>query len=191
MVNEPTLIAKSSSTLIDLIPKTNFQNVNAHGVVDTPDISDHCLIFMVYSFRKPNSKPRSDFRSFDEAPFVRGMLCAPWGNILSIDDDIDKNITTFENILNEIIDKYATCRSFRVTRPCLIGDIKRQMNNRNKFKNKFKVYRYPETEQIYKTRRNNISHSMRNAKIKIFNERIIQNLKMLGSLTTPEKPWYC
>lgn len=101
------------------------------------------------------------------------------------------NVTIFENINHEIIDKYATCRTFRVTHPCLIEDIKDLMNNRNKYKNKFNVDKNPENEQIYKTLRNTVSHSVRNAKIKIFNKRIIQNLKMLGNSTTPDKPWCC
>ena len=49
IIDKPTRITKSSSTLIDLMLTSNPENVKTHGVVDT-GISDHCLTFMAYSF---------------------------------------------------------------------------------------------------------------------------------------------
>lgn len=46
------------------------------------------------------------------------------------------------------------------------------MNNRDKYQNKFNVVKNLETEQIYKTLRNAVSHSIRIATTNIFNERI-------------------
>ena len=71
IVEKPTRIAATSSTLIDVILlSSNSENVKAHDVVDTPGISDHCLIFMAYSLKKPKFKPRiltrRDYRNFDE-----------------------------------------------------------------------------------------------------------------------------
>ena len=77
IVDKPTRITASSSTLIDIILTSNSENVKAHGVVDTTGISDHCLIFMAYSLKKPKFKPkiltRRDFRKFNETLFVRDM----------------------------------------------------------------------------------------------------------------------
>ena len=57
VINEPTRITAHSSTLIDLMLTSTPENVKAHGVVDTPGISDHCLTFMAYSIKKiPNQK---------------------------------------------------------------------------------------------------------------------------------------
>jgi len=153
--------------------------------VDTPGISDHCLIFMAYSLKKPKFKPkiltRRDFRNFDEKSFVKDMEMAPWGNILAVaDDDIDNKVTIFENIHREIIDKHAPFRTFRVTRPAspwLNEDIKNLMDNRDKYKNKFNFDKNPETEEIYKSLRNAVSHSIRREKIKIFNEKINTKIK--------------
>ena len=52
MIEEPTRITSHSSTLIDLMLTSTPENVKAHGVVDTPGISDHCLTFMAYSIKK-------------------------------------------------------------------------------------------------------------------------------------------
>ena len=185
IVDKPTRITKNTSTLIDLMLTSNAENVKAHGVVDTPGISDHCLIFMAYSLKKPKFKPkiltRRDFRNFNEKLFVKDMEKAPWGNILAVaDDDIDNKVTIFENIHREIIDKHAPFRTFRVTRPAspwLNEDIKKLMDDRDKYKNKFNLDKNPESEEIYKTLRNAVSHSIRQEKIKSFNKKINANVK--------------
>ena len=185
IVTEPTRITRTSSTLIDLILTSNSENVKVHGVVDTPGISDHCLVFMAYSLKKPKFKPkiltRRDFRNFDEEKFVRDMECAPWGNILAVaDDDIDNKVTIFENIHREIIDKHAPFRTFRVTRPAspwLNDKIKKLMDDRDKYKNKFNLDKNSETEEIYKILRNSVCQEVRREKIKMFNEKINVKLK--------------
>ena len=187
IVDEPTRITNSSSTLIDLMLTTNSENVKVHGVVDTPGISDHCLTFMAYSLKKPKFKPkmvtRRDFRNFDEKKFVSDMENAPWGNILAVDDDdIDNKVTIFENIHRDIIDKHCPFRTFRVTRPAtpwFSENIRNLMDERDKYKNKFNQDKKPETELIFKTLRNNVSHAVRQAKIKMFNDKI--NTKMKDS----------
>lgn len=83
VIKKPNLIAKPSSTLIDLILATNFQNVKMHVVVITPVIFDHFLIFILYLLKKNKSKykpkivRKRGFRSFDEALYLRDIVCAP------------------------------------------------------------------------------------------------------------------
>ena len=189
VVEEPTRICKTTvrttKTLIDLILVGNRENVKAHGVVDTPGISDHCLIYMCYSLKKPKFKAKMvtkrDFRNFNEAKFKSDMEMAPWGNILAVDDDdIDNKVTIFENIHRDIIDKHAPFRTFRVTRPSspwLNESIKNLMDTRDKYKNKFNKDNSPATEEIYKTLRNNVSQAIRQEKIKTFNDRINCKIK--------------
>ena len=185
IVDKPTRITKTSSTLIDLMLTSNTDNVKVHGVVDTPGISDHCLTFMAYSLRKPKFKAkmvtRRDFRNFDEELFIKDMEKAPWGNILAVgDNDIDNKVTIFENIHKEVIDRHAPFRTFRVTRPAspwLSENIKKLMDDRDKYKNKFNLDKKPETEEIFKILRNNVCHEIRRAKIKIFNEKVNAKIK--------------
>lgn len=84
-------------------------------------------VFAQKSMSKPNIVRKRDFRSFDKVLLVRDMELDPWGNILTVvDHDICNKVTIFENILNKIIDKHITCRTFRVTRlasPWLNEDI--------------------------------------------------------------------
>ena len=194
IIDKPTRIAKTidknkqiktSKTLIDLMLVSNPDNVKTHGVVDAPGISDHCMIFMAYSLRKPKFKPkmitRRDFRNFNEANFIKDMEDAPWGNILFMDDaDIDNKVTIFENIHRDIIDKHAPFRSFRVTRPAtpwFNDHINKLMDTRDQYKNKFNKDNKPETEEIYKVLRNTVSQEIRKAKIKVFNDKINTKIK--------------
>ena len=185
IVEQPTRITNSSSTLIDLMLASNYENVKTHGVVDTPGISDHCLTFMAYSLKKPKFKPKMitkrDFRNFNDKQFIKDMEKAPWGNILVVDDDdIDNKVTIFENIHREIIDKHAPFRTFRVTRPAspwFSENIKKLMDDRDKYKNKFNFDKKPETEEIFKILRNTVNHEIRAAKIKCFNKKINANIK--------------
>ena len=142
VIDEPTRITSKSSTLIDLMLTTSHENVKVHGVVDTPGISDHCLVFSAYSIKKPKFKPkmvtRRDFRNFNENAFKADMGLAPWGNIHAVDDeDIDNKVVIFENIHRDLMDKHAPFRTFRVTRPAtpwLNDEIKSLMDNRDKYK---------------------------------------------------------
>lgn len=189
IIDKPTRVAKSkgnnkSSTLIDIILTTNNENVKTHGVVDT-GIADHCLIFCAYSLKKPKFKPKfltkRDFRNFNENEFKRDIEMAPWGNILAVaDSDIDNKVTIFENIYKDIIDKHAPFRTFRVTRPAtpwFTDEIKKLMDDRDRYKNKFNLDNNPQTEEIYKVLRNSVNHKIRREKIKKFNERINTKIK--------------
>ena len=185
VVSEPTRITAGTSTLIDLMLTSNPENVKAHGVVDTPGISDHCMVFMAYSLKKPKFKAkmvtRRDFRNFDKNAYLHDMSLAPWGNIEAVEDnDIDNKVTIFENIHKEIIDKHAPFRTFRVTRPAapwLTEEIKDLMDERDKYKNKFNLDKCSQTEILFKDLRNKVSHAVRQAKIKTFNNKINTKIK--------------
>ena len=185
VITDPTRITATTSTLIDLMLTSCPENVKVQGVVDTPGISDHCLIFLAYSLKKPKFKPkmvtRRDFRKFDKNAFLRDMALAPWGNIEAVDDDdIDNKVTIFENIHRDLIDKHAPFRTFRVTRPAtpwFTDEIKELMDNRDKYKNKFNKDKRPETELLFKDLRNKVTHAIRKSKIKCFNDRINTKIK--------------
>ena len=185
VISEPTRITAQSSTLIDLMLTSCPANVKAHGVVDTPGISDHCLTFLAYSLKKPKFKAkmitRRDFRNFDKNAFLNDMSLAPWGNIEAVDDDdIDNKVTIFENIHKEIINKHAPFRTFRVTRPAspwMNDTIRDMMDERDKYKNKFNKDKRNETELLYKDLRNRVTHAIRQSKIKAFSDKINTKIK--------------
>ena len=91
------------------------------------------------------------------------------------DDDVDNKVTIFENIHKDVINKHAPFRTFRVTRPAapwLTDEIKELMDERDRYKNKFNRNKQPETELLFKDLRNRVSHAVRQAKIKSFQDKI-------------------
>ena len=192
MIKEPTRITKTTSTLIDLILVNAPENVKFSGVVDIPGISDHCLIYMAYAFKKPKFKPkmitRRDFKNFSVNDFKSDMKNAPWANIYAVEEnDIDNQVTILENIYSDIIEKHAPFRTFRVTKPpapWMTNKIKQLMDARDKVKNKFNKDRNPVTFETYKVLKNQVNHEIRKAKITNFNEKInnkITNSKIFHS----------
>ena len=77
------------------------------------------------------------------------------------------------------MNKHAPFRAFRVTRPAspwLTDEIRKQMDTRDQYKNKFNLdYKSPESEQINKTLRNSVCHSIR---LYDKNKKINEKLKM-------------
>ena len=185
VINQPTRVTSSTSTLIDLMLTSSPENVKVHGVVDTPGISDHCLTYLSYSIKKPKFKPkmvtRRDMRNFNTEKFLTDMANAHWEFVDAVeDDDIENKVTIFENIHKDIIDRHAPMRTFRVTRPAapwLTNEIKSLMDSRDKYKNKFNVDKNPDTEILFKHLRNKVTHAIRDSKIETLNNQINTKIK--------------
>lgn len=190
VIREPTRITSTTATNIDHILVTNNENVKASGVVDFPGISDHCLIFMSYSLKRPKFSPtkvvRRDFKNFNKDEFERDMERAPWGNILTIDDNnqeigINDKVTIVENIFKENIDKHAPYKEFLVKRPIkaawMNDELLSLMDTRDKYKNLFNRFKDDYFLNRYKELKNEVNHKIRRAKIEEFNQSINNKIK--------------
>ena len=185
IINNPTRVTLTSSTLIDLVFVSNSSNVKKSGVVDIPGISDHCLVYIAYAIKKAKFKPKiitsRDFRKFSEHAFKRDMELGHWGNIYAVDEsDIDSQVTIVENIFTEIINKHAPFRTFKAKHPpspWLNEKIKQMMGDRDTLKNTFNINKDLRTYEKYKILRNKVNHAIRQAKIDTFNNEINSKLK--------------
>ena len=192
VINEPTRITKDTATLIDHIFVTNPDSVKGSGVVDFPGISDHCLIFMSYSLKRPKFTPtkvvRRDFKNFNKDTFIVDMERAPWGNIHTIDENnlelgINDKVTILENIFKNNIDKHAPYKEFTIKRPInsawMNDEILSLMDSRDRYKNFYNRYKDDYFFDRYKELRNEVNHKIRRAKIREFNESV--NNKIMDS----------
>ena len=155
------------------------------GVVDFPGISDHCLIYMTYTLKRPKFHPkkitRRDFKDFNKEAFIRDMELAPWGNILTLDENgvelgINEKVTVVENIYKEYMDKHAPLKEFIIKRPIKASwmnhEILDLMDQRDKYKNMFNRFKDDYFLNRYKELKNEVNHKIRRAKIQEFNETI-------------------
>ena len=204
IIKEPTRITTTSSTLIDLILVSNSDNVKKSGVVDVPGISDHCLIYMAYAIKKPKFTPktitRRDFKFFSEESFLHDINLAPWENVYAVDDsELDMKATIFENTFNSVLDEHAPFKTFTIKNPknpWLTSDIRKLMNERDQYKNKFNsikkklgnISNYTaehralkcqlnQADESFKTLRNRVHRVVREAKIQTFNSEVNDKIK--------------
>ena len=196
MVTEPTRITKDSCTLIDLVLASSPENIKFTGVVDIPGISDHCLVYISYALKRPKFIPkiikRRDFRHFSELEFNRDMEQAQWGNIYAVDEnDVDSQVTIIENIFLDNINKNAPFREIKLKKPIIAtwmnDEIISLMDKRDKYKNKYNIYKDPLMFDTYKMLKNQVNHMIRKAKKADLNETINSKLNDIKKFTMPLK----
>ncbi len=84
VINEPTRITETTSTLIDLIFTNKPEYISSAGVIHL-SISDHSLVYVVRKFELPQSRPTikevRDFKHFSESQFRADLRRIPWDTI--------------------------------------------------------------------------------------------------------------
>ena len=179
LINKPTRITDTSSTLIDLILVNKPQNALFSGVCDAPGLSDHCFTYVAYSLKKEKFKPytltRRDFKNINWDGFNHAVEYAPWESIIYVGNINDK-VATLETYMNNILDKFAPYKTFTVKKPnhspWIDANIRKMMDIRDSLKDEFN-----ETGDLlkfhqYKLHRNRVTSERRKAQSKMINETI-------------------
>ena len=182
VVEQPTRITKSSKTLIDLLLVTKPENVLLSGVCDAPGISDHCFVYLTYSLKKEKFRPynvtKRDFKNIDPESFKHDIEFAPWENILC-GGNINEKVMILENYMNQILDKHAPFKTFKVKKPNYtpwIGkNITKMMDVRDSFKIEFNMTGDHTKFELYQKARNRVTSARRLAQINMFNDTINKN----------------
>ena len=204
IIDKPTRVTSSTSTLLDLLLVSNVDCVKKHNVVDIPGVSDHHLVYMAYNVQKPKFKPKTitkrDFKNFKQEDFLNDIANAPWENIYAVsEDDLDSKATIFENYFSDIINKHAPLKTFTVKypkAPWLTDGIKKHMDDRDRQKNifnkiKHKLDKIPDwtpehhtlkrqlniADQQFKMLRNLVNREIRQSKLDTFNTEVNSKLK--------------
>ena len=140
LIQVPTRVTASSSTLIDLFLTNNPCKFSHHGVSHI-GISDHSLIYAVrksfISTGSPTIINSRQLRNFDPTMFRRDLALAPWQSVENI---TDPNVAwnAWRNMFLNICDSHAPFRRKKVRNsnsPWLTPDLKKLMFERDKAKN--------------------------------------------------------
>ncbi|MCV6636078.1 hypothetical protein, partial [Candidatus Albibeggiatoa sp. nov. NOAA] len=117
LIDEPTRITPSTSTLIDLIFTTHQDNILCSGVSHV-GISDHSL---VYAYRKISIPPVSkginlisyrQFKHFNRTNFRNDILAQPWDDIKELYNPNDM-WTKWKDLFSSVCDKHAPVKTKR------------------------------------------------------------------------------
>ena len=174
LVNVPTRVTKTTSTLIDHI-YTNNSGLVSETCVPVSGVSDHYPTLCTLNLKKYkvhlNEHRKTfyrNFRNFDERVFVSDLLCTPFDNVFALSDPTEA-FTFWSCLLSSVFNKHAPFIEKRIKRnpspPWLTQSIRQEMYLRDSLK---KERRYDE----YKSQRNKVKSLIRLSKKEYINSLI-------------------
>lgn len=170
LIDEPTRVTQSSSTLIDPIFINTPDLVTRYGTASSNGISDHNLVYVDMSLNIKKPPPRMfsfrSFKNFNQPNFEYDLLNIPWHRIFQ-ERNIETKIELFNQFIIELFDAHAPMIEVRATKPkapWLNDEIRRLKTLRDKCWQKFKKSRTEDEHLIYKNIRNQTLSAIRTAK---------------------------
>ena len=141
LVEEPTRVTLTTSSIIDHVATTCARNIVEAGVHKVT-LSDH---YMVYCIRKFNGAVEKGhkmintrkMKNFDKEAFLADVSGICWEQMFSETDDINALVNYWSSLFSLIIDKHAPITEMRVSEkycPWIDKDLKALMQTRDKLK---------------------------------------------------------
>jgi hypothetical protein len=141
LIEEPTRVARTSATIIDLILTNAPEKISHAGVIHV-GISDHSLIYAVHKFkplkRRPTIKNVRNFKHFSETEFISDLTNFPWQTIFTTNDP-NLSWNKWKELFIGTLDKNASVRHIRsgkYTTPWMTAAIRSAMRRRDYHKKK-------------------------------------------------------
>ena len=195
VVTEPTRVTDTSAKLLDLILVSNPNCVKMVGTADLPGISDHSMVFLACSIKKPKYKPKTilirDYSKFNYDSFRSDASQALWENVYAEDTlSVEDKVTIFNNITHQLFDKHAPYKQITFSKfgrkpKWLTEDITVLQAKRDQAHFEWKKdTKNTKLKNTYKTLKNICNQKIRNSKIKVFNDEIntkVKNTKQFWS----------
>ena len=136
LINEPTRVTETSSTLLDVIITSNTNLVECSGVLPC-HISDHYLVHATLKLKVSQLPPRfvkmRSFRHYDGQQFVADLDRIPWDEVALV-DDASEMLDQFNNKFIEVLDTHAPVKTIRIKHRCcpfVDAEIQDLIRNRN------------------------------------------------------------
>ena len=167
LINEPTRVTETSSTLLDVIITSNINLVESSGVLPC-HISDHYLVHATLKLKiiKPPSrsvKMRS-FRHYDGQQFVADLERIPRDEVALV-GDTSEMLDNFNNKFIDVLDRHAPVKTIRIKHRCcpiVDAEIRDLMHNRNILLKRARQTRLPVDWEEYCSSRERVKSELRN-----------------------------
>ena len=186
LIEEPTRITESTSTMIDLIFTNTTDNVACSGVSHV-GISDHSLI---YAFRKLSAGRSNvghktvtyrNFKNFDSSSCRADVGSQNWDEIKSL-KDLNDMWRAWKTNFNRIVDKHASVRVKRVRAsksPWITPLLMRRMHERDIQKIKAICSEDPTDRVVFKKLRSSVNNDIKLAKESYYKNAFCESEKKL------------
>ena len=180
MIDSPTRITKTSTSLLDLVKTNNKSKITESGVVHV-QISDHSLVYVIS--RKTVRKMRSrklyfrSLRHFDRDMFLADLHTVPFG-VMDIFDDVDDKLFVFETLFTEVLDEHAPLKEFHVRGnqvPYMTEEWRKAIRYRNRLWKILTRDRTDNNYERYKAQRNTCTSLRRKAIREFFSKKAQAN----------------
>ncbi|CAH0559663.1 unnamed protein product [Brassicogethes aeneus] len=198
IIEEPTRITATCSTLIDLIITSKNSNIVSSKVNNDIDLSDHSSVECSFNVLCIKNEPKfytfRDFKNFNIEEFYVSLCRFSFNEVFN-ELDVNNKLTILNNILLSLFDHYAPVRTVRVTKkraPWLTDNLRLIFRLRNKALQKFKKTKTPNNWDNYKMLRNYANKLIKNEKRAHINSVFTsnnskQNWKILKDLNVTSK----
>ena len=109
LISSPTRIAKTSTTLLDLVITNNTNMVLTSGVVHV-QLSDHSLVYAFLRKTAPEMRSRKlcfrSLKNFDRDLILADLHTVPF-NAMDVFEDVDDKLFVFETLFTEVLNDHA------------------------------------------------------------------------------------
>uniref|UniRef100_A0A1Y1M3U5 Reverse transcriptase domain-containing protein n=1 Tax=Photinus pyralis TaxID=7054 RepID=A0A1Y1M3U5_PHOPY len=171
IIDVPTRIGKTCSTLIDYMVTSDDIDVLESGATCMDGISDHHLVYCKFpticlNSYSPTYYTYRDFRRFDIAAFESDLMSHDWHQMFAL-TNIDEKVNFLNLRILATFDKHASRKTVKITRPpapWLTDNIKFMISLRNKALTRFRQTKKPSHWDYYKQLRNYVTHAVRSEK---------------------------
>ena len=189
LIDEPTRITMSTSSLIDHIVSNTPEKISDSGVIHT-GISDHSLVFAIRKIsvikKQEHTVEIRNMKNFNEEKFIAELSKQEWEYVYFFADDPNAMWEIWKRIFLEVLDKHAPLqhkklRSKKV--PWITNNIKKLIIQRDKLKRKAILTNLENDWSNYKTSRNEVNIKLRNAKSNYY------STKIAGQKFDPKRAW--
>ena len=179
LVEEPTRVTLTASSIIDHIATTCARNIVKSGVHEV-SMSDH---YMVYCIRKFNGAVEKDhkviktrkMKNFNEDAFLSDVSGICWELMLTETDDINTLVNNWSNLFSLIIGKHAPITEMRVSEkycPWIDKDLRDLMHTRDKLRKAASKRKSQFLLDSYRQVRNKVSSRNIQLKKQYFTDKI-------------------
>ena len=189
LINEPTRVTLTTSSLIDHVVTNTPEKISHSGVVHT-GISDHSLIYAIRKIR--HFQKNDDFveirnmKNFNENNFVNELLNQHWECIYFFGKDPNHMWEIWKELFLEVLNKHAPLQHKKTKPskvPWITTEIKSLINERDKLKRKAIITKLETDWSKYKRTRNQVNIKLRNAKTNYYSSKIF------NQKSNPKKAW--
>ncbi|CAB3995079.1 Hypothetical predicted protein [Paramuricea clavata] len=168
LIKEPTRVTEMSSSLIDIIRKSNVSLVENHGVA-LSHISDHDLIYASFKLKMsklpPSYKCVRSYKNYKPDSFLADLQRIPWYDI-SIMDDANEMLDHFNERFLHVMETHAPVKTVRIKHrscPFISTEIQELMQYRNNLLKTARSTKLATDWEMYRKLRKEVKSKLRDA----------------------------